>query len=85
MKVRFTAEIIDDDGNVLGKCTSEGEGVPSIEELDLSTKEEFSKNFDALEKVILKARNQIGVAITSELLNYALKNTCFKAEKEKVK
>lgn len=73
MKVKFTAEIIDDNGNVLGKCTSEGEGIPSIEEFNLSTKEEFLKDFDVLEKAILKARDQVGVAITSEILNCTLK------------
>ena len=28
MKVKFTAEIIDDDGNVVGKRTSEEGGIP---------------------------------------------------------
>ena len=31
MKVKFTAEIIDDDGNVVGKRISEEGGIPSME------------------------------------------------------
>ena len=41
MKVKFTAEIIDDNGNVVGKRTSEEEGIPSMEEFDLSTRDGF--------------------------------------------
>ena len=33
MKIKFTAEIIDDDGNVVGKRTSEEGGIPSMEHL----------------------------------------------------
>lgn len=50
MKVRFTAEIIDDDGNVIGK-------------------EGFLRDFDKLEKAVLKARNQIGKDIVEETLD----------------
>ncbi len=39
MKVKFTAEIIDDDGNVVGKRTSEEGGIPSMETFDISTRE----------------------------------------------
>lgn len=74
MKVRFTAEIIDNNGNVVGKRTSEEEGIPSMEEFDLSTRDGFLRDFDLLEKAVLKARNQIGADITDELLTGTLKN-----------
>lgn len=77
MKVKFTAEIIDDKGNVVGKRTSEEEGIPSMEEFDLSTREGFLRDFDLLEKAVLKARNQIGADITDEILDGTLKKTAY--------
>lgn len=41
MKVKFTAGIIDDNGNVVGKRTSEEACIPSMEEFDLSTRDGF--------------------------------------------
>ena len=82
MKVKFTAEIIDDNGNVVGRRTSEGGGIPSLEDFDLSTKEGFLRDFDALEKAVLAARNQIGEEATNELLGCASKkNSVSKATK----
>ena len=79
MKVKFTAEIIDDNGNVVGKRTSEEAGIPSMEEFDLSTRDGFLRDFD-----VLKARNQIGADITDELLDGTLKKTAYHAaESEK--
>jgi len=69
VKVRFTAEIIDDNGNVIGARACEEDGIPSAEDFDLSTREGFLQDFDALEKTVLKARNQIGENITEEVLN----------------
>lgn len=77
MKVRFTAEIIDDDGNVVGKRTTEEGGIPSMQEFDLSTKEGFLRDFDALEKSVLKARNQIGEDITEAILDGTSKKNAF--------
>ena len=77
MKVKFTAEIIDDNGNVVGKRMSEEDGIPSMEKFDLSTREGFLRDFDLLEKAVLKARNQVGEDITDEILDGSLKkNTC---------
>ncbi len=73
MKVRFTAEIIDDNGNVIGTRVCEEDGIPSAEDFDLSTREGFLRDFDALEKTVLKARNQIGENIAEEILNVASK------------
>lgn len=86
MKVKFTAEIIDDNGNVIGKRTSEEEGIPAMEKFDLSTREGFLRDFDLLEKAVLKARNQIGADITDEILDTTLKKTALPkttAEKQK--
>lgn len=86
MKVKFTAEIIDDNGNVVGKRTSEEEGIPSMEEFDLSTREGFLRDFDSLEKAVLKARNQTGADIAGEILENTLKKTaCRGTGKEKQK
>lgn len=73
MKVKFTAEIIDDDGNVVGKRTSEEGGIPSMETFDISTKEGFLRDFDLLEKAVLKARNQVGSDAADEILTGAIK------------
>lgn len=77
MKVRFTAEIIDDDGNVIGNRVSEAGGIPCPDDFDLSTKEGFLRDFDKLEKAVLKARNQIGKDIVEETLDNASKKTKF--------
>lgn len=75
MRVKITAEIIDDDGKVIGRRTSEAGGIPAAEEFDLSTKEGLLRDFDALEKSIVKARNQIGEEIAAEILDAAVKKT----------
>ena len=86
MKVKFTAEIIDDNGNVVGKRISEGDGIPSMEKFDLSTREGFLRDFDLLEKAVLKARNQVGQDITDEIIDGTLKKTtCLRTEKGKQK
>ena len=73
MKIKFTAEIIDDDGNVVGKRTSEEGGIPSMETFDISTREGFLRDFDLLEKAVLKARNRIGA--DAAILKGTLKKT----------
>ncbi len=73
MKVRFIAEVIDDNGNVIGTRACEENGIPSLDGFDLSTREGFLKDFDTLEKTVLKARNQIGADVTNEILDIASK------------
>lgn len=73
MKVKFTAKIIDANGNVVGKRISEEDGIPFMEKFDLSTKEGFLRDFDLLEKAVLKARNQAGEDIIDEILDGTLK------------
>ncbi len=64
MKIRFTAEIIDDDENIIERHTGEEDGIPSLENIDISTKEGFLRDFDIIEKAILNARNKVGEGIT---------------------
>ena len=71
MKVRFTAEIIDDAGKVVKNRIREADGIPSLEKFDLSTEEGFLRDFDQLERGILVARNQIGKDITEDFLSAA--------------
>ena len=71
MKVRFTAEIIDDEGNIVENRIREANGIPSPETFDLSTEEGFLRDFDSLEQAILTARNQIGKDITEGVLSVA--------------
>lgn len=73
MRVKMTAEIIDDDGTVIGRRTSEAEGIPAAETFDLSTREGFLRDFDALERAVLQARNEIGEEIAEEILEAASK------------
>lgn len=81
MKVKFTAEIIDDDGNTIGTRTSEAGGIPSLEQFDLCTKEGFLRDFDAMEKAILKARDQIDGEVAEEILTNASKKNKNLAQK----
>lgn len=82
MKVKFTAEIIDDDGNIIGTRTSEADGIPSPEQFDLCTKKGFLRDFDALEKAILKARDQVDDGIAEEFLTAASKKNRNRTKKE---
>ena len=85
MKVRFTAEIIDDNGNVIGNRVSEAGGIPWPDDFDLSTKEGFLRDFDKLEKAVLKARNQIGKDIVEETLDNTSKKNKISNIKENQK
>ncbi len=75
MKVKFNAEIIDDDGNITGSRTSEAGGIPSLDEFDLSTRNGFLRDFDAMEQAVLRARDQIDGDIAEEILGNASKKT----------
>lgn len=46
-----------------------------METFDISTREGFLRDFDLLEKAVLKARNQIGADATDEILKGTLKKT----------
>lgn len=67
--VQFSARITLPDGQVIEKTVSTTGDFPSPEDFDLSTREGFLADFDALEKAILEARNKIGEEISGEFLN----------------
>ncbi|WP_304752167.1 hypothetical protein, partial [Dubosiella newyorkensis] len=50
-------------------------GIPSMETFDISTREGFLRDFDLLEKAVLKARNRIGADAADEILKGTLKKT----------
>ena len=69
MKVRFTAEIIDDNGNVLKAPVAVETTVPDLTEYNCPS--EFLKVFDRYERPVIEARNQIASEITKEYLEEA--------------
>ncbi len=66
--VEFSARITLPDGRVIEKTVSTTGDFPSPEDFDLSTREGFLADFDALEKAVLEARNRIGEEISGEFL-----------------
>ncbi len=83
MKVKYTAEIVDDSGKVIGTRTSEASGIPSLESFDLSTREGFLRDFDAMEKAILKARTQLDEDVAEEILSSTAKKSRHQTKKGK--
>ncbi len=69
MRVRFSAEIVDDDGKVKKAPVSVETEVPDIAEY--STPSEFYKVFDRFERPVIEARNQIASEVTKEYLEEA--------------
>ncbi len=82
MKVKYTAEIVDDSGKVIGIRTSEADGIPSVDSFDLSTREGFLRDFDAMEKAILKARTELDEDVAEEILSSTAKKAGIKQRKE---
>lgn len=72
-KVEFTARITGPDGQVVEKTVTTLRDIPSLEAFDLSTREGFLADMDALEKAVLEARNEIGIQIAQEYLDAASK------------
>ncbi len=85
MKVKYTAEIVDDSGKVIGIRTSEACGIPSQDHFDLSTREGFLRDFDAMEKAILKARTELDEDVAEEILSSTAKKSRCQAKKGKQK
>ncbi len=83
MKVKYTAEIVDDIGKVIGIRTSETGGIPSLDSFNLSTREGFLRDFDAMEKDILKARTQLDKDVAEEILSSTAKKSRYQAKKGK--
>ncbi len=69
MRVRFIAEIIDDDGKVMKAPVSIETDVPDITEF--SRRSEFYKVFDRYERPVIEARNQIALEVTKDYLEEA--------------
>ena len=69
MRLRFTAEMIDDNGERVSKPVEIETAVPSPEEY--GDKNRFYEIFDQYERAALKARNQAAEEITESYLNAA--------------
>ena len=69
MRLRFTAEMIDDDGKCISMPVEMETAVPNLEEY--GDKSRFYEIFDQYEKAALEARNQAAEAITESYLNAA--------------
>ncbi len=54
-----------------------------METFDISTREGFLRDFDLLEKAVLKARNQIGADAADEILKGTLKTADPRTGKER--
>ena len=72
-KIEFIARITDADGQVIEKTVSASEGFKSSDDFDLSTREGFLNDFDALEKAVLEARNKAAAEISTGFLELASK------------
>lgn len=69
MKVRFTAEIVDNSGDVVKAPVTIETGVPDITEF--SDPREFYQVFDRFERPVIEARNQLAAEIAKEYLDEA--------------
>ena len=69
MKVRFVAEILDENGKLIRAPVKVETDVPDVSEF--TTPEEFHKVFDRFEKPVIKARNQIATEIARDYLDEA--------------
>ena len=69
MKVRFVAEIIDENGKTIKAPVKVETDVPDISEF--TTPEEFYSVFDRFEKPVIEARNQIASEIARDYLDEA--------------
>ncbi len=72
-RVEFIARITDADGQVIEKTVSASDGFKSSDDFDLSTRDGFLADFDALEKAVLEARNKAAEEISSGFLELASK------------
>lgn len=69
MKVRFVAEILDDNGNPIKAPVKVETDVPDVSEF--TTPAEFYSVFDRFEKPVVEARNQIASEIARDYLDEA--------------
>ena len=69
MKVRFVAEIVDDEGKTIKTPVTVETEVPDVTEF--SNPSDFYKVFDRFEKPVIEARNQVAQEIAKDYLNEA--------------
>ncbi len=69
MRVRFIAEIVDNDGKVMKAPVSVETDVPDITEF--TSPSEFYKVFDRFERPVIEARNQVAAEVTKDYLEEA--------------
>ena len=69
MKVRFVAEIMDDEGKIIKTPVSVETEVPNVTEF--SNPSDFYKVFDRFERPVIEARNQAAQEITKAYLDEA--------------
>lgn len=69
MKVRFVAEILDEDGNPIKVPVKVETDVPDVSEF--TSPREFYKVFDRFEQPVIEARNQIASEIARDYLDEA--------------
>lgn len=73
MNLEIIARITDDDGNVIEKTVRLDKAIPNTRDFDLSTREGFLRDFDALESGIIQARTQIEGQLAAAFMDDAAK------------
>lgn len=71
--IKYTAQIIDENGNVIESTSSDPIDIPAMEDFDLSTKEGFLQDFDSFEHAVIQARDQVTKDIANEYFDSASK------------
>ena len=66
MKVRFVAEIVDDNGNTVKSPVTVETDVPDVTEF--TSPSEFYKVFDRFERPVIESRNQVATEIAKDYL-----------------
>ena len=64
MDLEITAKITTKDGTVIEKKVRLADAIPGFDDFDFSTREGFLRDFDTLERAILKARDEVSEGIT---------------------
>ena len=64
MDLEITAKITAKDGTVIEKKVRLADAIPGFDDFDFSTREGFLRDFDTLERAILKARDEVSEGIT---------------------
>lgn len=64
MDLEIIAKITAKDGTVIEKKVRLADAIPGFDDFDFSTREGFLRDFDTLERAILKARNEASEGIT---------------------